>query len=211
MSLAADRRLSRRQRRAARGSARDVAMRSLKGLLPLGAGAVAAVMLFAPFRAREEIGFLLDKTKVALAGERLRVEEASYRGADAKGRAFVLTADRAIQRSSTDPRIRMTGLDASLAFAEGPARLSAADAVYDPKADRVVAPGAIRFATADGYALDTGAVAVDLRARTLAGDGGVSGRLPIGTFRADRIRADLDARVVALEGDARLTIRQGAL
>jgi len=39
----------------------------------------------------------------------------------------------------------------------------------------------------------------------------VEGRMPLGTFRADRMSADLPERKVVLEGNARLHIDQGAL
>ena len=39
--------------------------------------------------------------------------------------------------------------------------------------------------------------------------GEVTGRVPTGTFRADRLKADLTERTVTLEGRARLRMTQG--
>ena len=72
-------------------------------------------------------------------------------------------------------------------------------------------PGALQFQSADGYRMDTSAVGVDLKARTIISDGAVTGQMPLGTFSAGSMRADLNARTVALTGRARLRIVQGAV
>jgi lipopolysaccharide export system protein LptC len=54
-------------------------------------------------------------------------------------------------------------------------------------------------------------VSVNLQERTMQGDDGVEGAVPAGTFSADTIRADLDARTIKLEGNARLTMIPGKL
>ena len=59
--------------------------------------------------------------------------------------------------------------------------------------------------------LDASNVAVDLKTRTLTGTGGVNGALNIGQFSANALSADLDKRIVRLEGNARLRINQGAI
>ena len=45
----------------------------------------------------------------------------------------------------------------------------------------------------------------------LAGQGGVNGSLNIGQFSANQLTADLDKRIVRLQGNARLRINQGVL
>jgi len=54
-------------------------------------------------------------------------------------------------------------------------------------------------------------VSVNLDTRQMRGDNGVSGEVPAGTFSARTIRADLAARTLTLEGDARLTMVPGQL
>ena len=51
----------------------------------------------------------------------------------------------------------------------------------------------------------------DLQGRRVVGSGGVTGAIPAGTFSADRIIADLDARTVTLDGHARLLMSPGKL
>ena len=62
-----------------------------------------------------------------------------------------------------------------------------------------------------GYRLETRDVTVDLKTRSLESGGRVEGRMPLGTFSAGRLRADLGERHVVLDGGASLKINQGAL
>ena len=64
---------------------------------------------------------------------------------------------------------------------------------------------------ANGYRIDARNVSIDLKTRTLIGQGGVSGALNIGNFSANQLSADLDQRIVRLQGNARLRINQGVL
>jgi lipopolysaccharide export system protein LptC len=54
-------------------------------------------------------------------------------------------------------------------------------------------------------------VSIDLRGKRLTGNDGVEGAVPAGSFSGDSIEADLGARTVTLEGNARLTMDPGRL
>ena len=71
--------------------------------------------------------------------------------------------------------------------------------------------GLLRFTAADGYRMTARNVSVDLPSKTVVGDGRVEGAIPAGTFEADSMRADLDARTVTLLGDARLRMVPGRM
>ncbi|MEK6637841.1 MAG: LPS export ABC transporter periplasmic protein LptC [Pseudomonadota bacterium] len=177
-------------------------------LLPSGVGVLAAILILAPLSARGDISFVLAKDSVALAEERMRLTAATYRGEDGKGQPFVLRAGSAVQTSSLDPVVRLGDLSANIALADGPAMLKADAGRYDMNRETLMIDGPISFIAADGFRLDTRDVAVGLKTRKLASRGPVSGRLPIGTFTADQISADLGSRAVVLEGRVRLHITQ---
>ena len=160
---------------------------------------------------RGEISFLLDRNKVAVIEDRLRVDNALYRGADNQGRPFSLTAGEAVQRSSAEGIVRMNDLVARLLLEEGPARLSAQAGLYDIDEDTVAVTGPMRMIAADGYRMMARDVSVDLETKQLVGAGGVEGAIPAGTFSADRLTADLSARTVTLTGNARLRMEPGKL
>ena len=197
-----------RQRWAAPGGRHDWMMRFSRIILPSGVGVLAAILILAPLSARGDISFVLAKDSVALAKERMRLTAATYRGEDGKGQPFVLRAGSAVQTSSLDPVVRLGDLSASIALADGPAMLRADAGRYDMNRETLMIDGPISFTAADGFRLDTRDVAVGLKTRKLASGGPVSGRLPIGTFTANQISADLTSRIVVLEGRVRLHITQ---
>lgn len=210
MSEAADRSRDLRQRWAVPGSSHDRIVRTLRVALPMGIGALFAFMSIAPLTIVGDMSFLLDKNRVEVAKERLRVTEALYRGEDSRGRSFALRAGSAVQATSAEPVVRLQDLSASLSMDDGPALLRANNARYNMDEEKVAVEGPVTFQSADGYRLATRDVDVDLNTRFLASRGPVEGRMPLGTFSGARISADLRNRVVRLEGRARLRIVQGA-
>jgi len=211
MSERAD--LDRTMRRmwATSGSSHDKVVRILRYGLPLVIGVVAAVLVFSPFTQRAEISFLLSKDKVEMAKERMKVTRAEYRGQDAKGQPFALLAGSAVQKSSAEPIVRMTDLSGAIKLADGPATIVAKDSAYNMDTEKVAVPGLLRVKSAGGYRIDASNVAVDLKTRSLIGQNGVNGTLNIGTFSANQLTADLDKRIVRLQGNARLRINQGVI
>ena len=211
MSERAD--LDRTMRRlwAASGSSHDRVVRILRFGLPLVIGVVAAVLVFSPFTQRSEISFLLAKDKVDMATERMKVTRAEYRGQDAKGQPFALLAGSAVQKSSVEPIVRMTDLSGAIRLDDGPATIVARNSAYNMETEKVAVPGLVQVKGAGGYSIDASNVSIDLKTRTLAGQGGVTGTLNIGNFSANQLSADLDQRIVRLQGNARLRINQGAL
>ena len=165
MTQAADLIRSRRQHFAAPGGFHDRLIRLLAVALPGAVGVIAAVMILAPLSPRGEISFLLDRNKVQVTQERIRVDDATYRGSDNKGRAFTVSAGTAVQASAAVPVVEMKDLLARMLLAEGPAEFSAPDGTYDFRAEQVYINGPVRFAAADGYSLATSNVSIDLKAR----------------------------------------------
>ena len=211
MTQQADLIRDRRRAFAAPGGLHDKLVRVLAVALPAGIGAIAAIMLLSPLSPRGEISFILDRNKVAVTKERLRVDNATYRGTDSQGRAFTVSAKSGAQLTAREPVVRMEGLLAEIAMADGPAQLSARQGAYDYDREQVEVEGPVTFSAADGYHMTTSHVAIDLRKRRVTGSGGVSGAIPAGTFSALRIEADLGERSVTLDGNARLRMAPGKL
>lgn len=211
MTEAADRIRNQRRQWAAPGGTHDRLIRILARWLPGAVGVVAAAMLLGPLFPRGEISFLLDRNKVATTEDRLVVEQAMYRGEDNEGRPFTVTAASAVQVSAADPVVRMKGLVARILMSDGPAELAAQGGSYDYNREAVDVDGPVTFTAADGYRMTTGHVAIDLKGQRVVGQGGVNGAIPAGTFSAERLVADLNARTIALEGNARLVMTPGKM
>lgn len=197
---------SRRKRWARPGSSHDRIVRTLLAVLPAGIGVLGAFLVTAPLFMGGDVSFMLDKNKVDVASERLRIQSARYRGADAKGQAFVLQAGSAVQKSSAEPVVQLNDLTAGIQLSDGPAQVTAEKGRYDMESEQVAVDGPIQFRTSDGYRLDTRDSTIDLKSRQLTGTGNVDGSTPLGNFSGDKMTADLDKRTVKIEGNARLRI-----
>lgn len=204
-------RRSKRQHFAVPGGSHDKLVSILGKTLPMGVGVLAALMVITPLSPRGEVSFLLDRNKVAVIDERLRVDNALYRGQDDRGRPFSLTAGEAVQRSSQEGLVRMKDLVARILLPEGPSKLAADTGQYDIDAETVDVDSQVRLTAADGYSMMARGVAVDLKARRMVGSGGIAGTIPAGTFSANRLEADLANRTLALDGNAKLRMTPGAL
>jgi lipopolysaccharide export system protein LptC len=208
MSELADRARSERQLWAATGSSHDRVIAILRLVLPVAIVALVILLALAPLTVGRDISFVLSKDRVDVARERMRVTAATYRGQDSKGQPFQLNAASAVQVSSRDPVVRLQDLAATIRLDDGPARVDAGHGRYDMDSEKVAIDGPVLFRSADGYRIETRDVGIDLKSRTAASKGRVDGRMNIGTFSGDRFTADLNSRVVVLEGRARLHIDQ---
>lgn len=211
MTQRADQMRSRRQLFAAPGSSHDRMVRFLGMFLPAAIGVLVAFLALAPLLRNTEVSFLLDKNQVDIARERMRVTQAMYRGQDSEGRPFSLEAGSAVQRSSRNPVVEMNDLAARILLKDGPGVLEAGRGNYNMDTEQVSVVGPVQFSSANGYRMVTRDVDIDLPKRSMVSRGEVTGRLPTGTFRADRLKANLAERTVTLEGRARLRMTQGGL
>ena len=197
---------STRQHWALPGGSHDRLVALLKVALPIAIGVLGAFLVTAPLTSSGDVSFVLDKHKVDVAHERLRIQAAEYRGEDGKGQPFTLSARQAVQKSSAEPVVRIGGLAASLTLADGPARLTADHGRYDMASEQVAVDGPIRVDGPRGYTLQTQNATVDMKDRTLASNSAVTGTVTGGAFSADRLHADLENRTVTLDGHAHLRI-----
>lgn len=211
MSIQADQQRHVRRHWARPGGSHDRLVARLKNWLPVLVGVLAALLVMAPFTGGDKVSFVLDKNKVEVAKERMRVSEALYRGEDSKGQPFSLRAGSAVQKSSREPIVDLNDMSARILLSEGPAVLNARKGRYDMDKERVAVDGPVQFEAAGGYRLTTRDVGIDLKSRRMRSAGRVDGRIPIGTFSGDHLDADLNARTVTLNGRASLRIEQNGI
>jgi len=211
MTAEADLIRDRRRAFATPGGFHDRLITFLAKALPAAIGVIAAIMILAPLSPRGEISFLLDRNRVAITSERVKVDDAKYRGHDSQGRLFEVTAGSAVQASSEIPIVEMRELSAQMQLSDGPAKVWAPEGAYDFEAEVVDVDGPVRFTASDGYSMVTRNIQINLNTRRAVGSGGVDGAVPTGTFEANHIVADLEARTLTLEGNAKLRMTPGKL
>src|SRR3569833_518733 len=167
-----------RQIWAAPGSSHDRLIGALRSVLPMLIGMLAAFVVFMPLFSGGDVSFVLDKNKVEVAKERLRLQSATYRGEDGKGQPFVMTAGSAVQKSSSEPIVRLNDLAARLQLSDGPADVTAPRGAYDMKSGQVHIDGPVKVVSSGGYTLDTNDATLDLKTRRMHSDGAVTGTVP---------------------------------
>ena len=167
MSEAAVKERVRKQGWAAPGGAHDTLVQALKIGLPATIGLLTAYLAMAPLAKGPEISFILDKNKVELTKERLRVDRARYRGQDDKGRAFALSAENALQVSADRPVVTIDDIRAEIVLDSGAAVLTSPRARYDFEGQTVLMEAPVRFRDAQGYRLDAERSLLNLQTQIL--------------------------------------------
>ncbi|MGL5837797.1 MAG: LPS export ABC transporter periplasmic protein LptC [Sphingorhabdus sp.] len=211
LSNLADQERSQRQRIAAPGGRHDRLIRILRVFLPSVIGVLLALLVVAPFSNSQELSFVLAKDEVNMAKERMRLTQALYRGEDDRGRPFALRGGSAVQKSSTEPIIRLSDLSAEMLMGSGPTRLMAGQGYYNMDTEKLRMEGPMSYTTSDGFSITANNVEFFMKTKRIESFGPVSGSTKVGTFRASKLRADVDARIVRLEGGAQLRINQNAI
>lgn len=206
MSDLADRRREARRRAMLPGGPRDMFIATAKWVLPIASFALLVVLIILPLSATQEFSFLLSKDSAARAGERMRMEEATYRGETARGEPFEIVARSGVQRTSAVPVVVLTGLSARLEQQQGPATVTAPSGEFFIEENRLLVQGPVVARSASGYSLDGNAIDVNISTNQVSTTEPVAGTLPMGTFRADRFTADIQGREVRLDGGVKLRI-----
>ena len=125
MSDLADRQREARRRSMLPGGPRDAFIAAAKWGFPVASTLLFAILVVLPLSATPEFSFLLSKDNAARAGERMRMQEATYRGETDRGEAFEIIAESGVQKTSTVPVVVLNGLSARLDQETGPATVTA--------------------------------------------------------------------------------------
>lgn len=195
-----------RARAALPGGGWDRFVATVKIVLPALAILLLGTIVVWPLTSAREFSFLLAKDKVAMSKERLRTDTAVYRGETANGQPFIIHAAGAVQRSSAVPVIELKALSADVRLDDGPARVTAPGGRYEIDHDLLVIAGPVMMTSTSGYSVNGADVRVSLLARTVVTDLPVTGTVPLGTFRANAMRADIGGKRVMLDGGTHLHI-----
>lgn len=188
------------------GSSRDSFIKVAKRGFPIASILLLVVLVALPLSASQEFSFLLSKDSAEKAGERMRMQEATYRGETARGEPFEIMARSGVQKTSAVPVVMLKGLSAEIRQESGPATVTAPSGEFFIDENRIVVNGPVVARSASGYSLDGQRIEVDMNANRVRADQPVEGALPMGRFRADRFAADIEGRNVTLAGSVKLRI-----
>jgi lipopolysaccharide export system protein LptC len=188
------------------GGWRDQFGSVLKWALPLGSLALLMVMILWPMLNSQRASFILSKQGIEPNNDVLRMQNPNYRGRDNKGRPFVISASRAMQKDNNNPLVELIGLQALLTVSEGQAQVRAEHGIFDMKREQLRIAGKISVERADGYTFNTRDALLDLPTRVATGNSGVTGETPVGSFYAKSFRVNVESGLVVFTGGVKMRI-----
>jgi lipopolysaccharide export system protein LptC len=188
------------------GGWRDRLGGKLVWALPIASLLLLGLMLIWPFMSGRQASFILSKQGIEANNDVLRMERPQYRGRDNKGRPFVISAARAMQKDNKNPLVELLGLDATITVTQGQAQVRAERGIFDMKREQLRIAGKISVERADGYTFNTRDALLDLPSRVATGSAGVTGQTPVGSFYAKSFRVNVETGLVTFDGGVKMRI-----
>ncbi len=88
---------------------------------------------------------------------------------------------------------------------------TAGNASFNLQDQIMTSPGEMEFSDTAGFNIIGRGVSANFRQRMITASGPVRGRTKVGPFSGDRLKVDLNARIITLSGNARLRIDQNGI
>jgi lipopolysaccharide export system protein LptC len=179
----------------------------MRRVLPTAAAAILGIVfVYAVFPSKSDrVSLSYHKTSVVVGDMAMKRPRLS--GTDTKGNPYVIAAEAAYQQGKNTHKLALEKVAADLQYDGGKrAHATARRGYVDLDAGMLTLGGGIAFATDDGYELHTESAIADLKKNVIESKTRVSGRGPIGSVAADRIRIDHNAKRVAMHGNVKIVM-----
>lgn len=180
-----------------------------KFVLPaVAAVLITALAVFPNLRDGASFGRISYKKQSSATTSRSRMSIARYRGIDAAGEKFTITADRAVQ--ITKNRLRLLAPKGDLTTKAGNwMMLNAEHGLYHQASQQLDLAGKVTLYRQDGTTLRTSRAAIDIKAGTAAGSDPVKAFGTFGTLHAkDGFVATNHGADILFKGESRLMLDQ---
>lgn len=150
------------------------------------------------------------------AGNDVRMVNPRYAGVDSAGRAFLITAKRAMQDPNNEDLVHLSGVQADLTLKGGPlthgevwTSALSPTGLYNTNAQTLDLQSGTDVYSNTGYELHSPLLRLDLQNSLAMGEQGVEGHGPLGFLQADRYRLAGDERHLELVGHVRVRYDKG--
>lgn len=141
-----------------------------------------------------------------LGGSDVRLVNPRYAGTDARGRPFLVTAERAVQDQNNADLVHLARLQADITLANGTWLSMAAPAgLYRIDEKLLDLSGGVDVFSDRGYELHSPDAHLDLDKAVAEGSDGVQGQGPLGHMTAERYRFERDRQHLTLTGQVHVT------
>ena len=181
----------------------------MKRVLPLAAAALVAAILIYAIQPRQQ-----DRNRVAMTFQRLGIVnndlamiQPRLTGNDTSGNPYVVTADDAVQDRGHSKAARLKNVEGDETLKDGTwIDVTGTRGILNAKKRTLALDGIISVYSTGGYELHTTSAQVDMASGIIVSEVPVNGQGPLGTFRADRFKADRKAKRVFLYGNVHMSI-----
>lgn len=182
-------------------------VRFMKFILPLIAlGTVAAVIAW-PQLSKRHNTLSLSFSDVDSASAALVMNNPKYRGSDASGQPYVVTADRAIQDPKDDKQVTLDRVQADITMSSGEWwSLTADTGLYNGTAHLLDLYGNINVYGDRGSEMHGHSAEVNLQTKVISSDEKVWGQAEFGQIRANGMRVYDKGRVIVFINGVKTTI-----
>jgi lipopolysaccharide export system protein LptC len=200
-------------RPATRRPRRSVLITVLRIGLPLGAAALAGIVVLWPYFAPDvdRIRLSANVPRIELGESRDQVVAAEYEGTDSRGRPFVVAADTVRQAGGDERVLDLTAPRARLVLSEdGWATVVADTGRLDRRMDHLELSGDVTLADHRGYEARTSRATVDIGQAVVSGQEPVVASGPFGTLTSNGFRIVDSGATVFFTGRSRLVAKSGA-
>lgn len=201
------------------GADRPVADRPLEGryssfvsamkiVLPLGALILFGVILVYSgiFRSKDKLDIAF--REIDTSPSDLRMVSPRVAGVTGDGKPYVITADNATQDPARPNFVTLENIQADIKFNEEEdwMSLTASGGSYNSELQTLDLQEQIDIFTTWGYEIHGEDATVDFDEGVLRSDKEIKGHGPLGTLRADRMRADHASQVLRFDGHVKMLI-----
>ena len=162
-------------------------VRGAKIALPVG----AVVLIGAIFLSgRDESSGLFTAAELAALGSGLRLEQPRFTGVTENDEPFVVEAAWALPDGAMANTVTLEKPTGRITLSTGvELTATAAEGLMHRKDETLALGGGVVIETSDGYHVETEALDIDLRGRTAASRGRITGRGPAGEIEAGSFRS----------------------
>lgn len=181
----------------------------MKGLLPIGALALAFSVAIYVFQPRDNARIALTFEQLGEIEGDLTMVRPTLTGTDDDGFPFVVTAASAMQENRGSDTVLLENVVADISLRDGTSlRVTAGKGVVDIKTRLLDISGGIRFTSKEGYDARTASAVADLRSGTVRGESPIEAEGKFGHITAERFALDRDTRQLLFSGNVRMLLNR---
>ncbi|MCF8474189.1 MAG: LPS export ABC transporter periplasmic protein LptC [Emcibacter sp.] len=185
---------------------REVSRISLyKKFMPVFTVIIFSALVLWPVINSKEGSFTLAIDRLDERDENAKLTKPRYVGIDKYNNPVNISAETAFRKNNDDKDYYLKNLLALMSMRDGTAiKVEASSGMLDAKAQEITLDGKINIVTDNDFSLTTEQAVFLINEKIATGENGVAGKVPFGTFKADKFHVDVDQEIIRLKKHVKL-------